>query len=109
MACGEGADAVIGCDVCNGTGSLSNGRGLSVCPRGCVHLPEREALRQTVEALRDVREALREAVGEKVRLRNAVGKILERNGCDCECDHTHEEHDATCERCLACRISDALG
>jgi hypothetical protein len=38
----------------------------------------------------------------------AAGKIISENGCDCDCDHDVESHDADCERCLACRISDAL-
>lgn len=38
----------------------------------------------------------------------AVGELLAENGCDCECDHHPDEHDAKCERCLACRISAAL-
>lgn len=37
-----------------------------------------------------------------------VGAVLSANGCDCECDHHSEEHDDDCERCLACRIQDAL-
>lgn len=38
----------------------------------------------------------------------AAGKIISENGCDCDCDHDAESHDADCDRCLACRISDAL-
>lgn len=38
----------------------------------------------------------------------AVIAILERNGCDCDCEHDHESHDSDCERCLACRIAEAL-
>ena len=38
----------------------------------------------------------------------AVGAILEENGCDCDCDHHPEEHDPGCRRCLACRIDQAL-
>lgn len=57
------------------------------------------------------RTALPEALDEVERLqanRLAVGELLAENGCDCECEHHHEEHDAECERCLACRISAAL-
>lgn len=42
------------------------------------------------------------------RLR-AVRKLLEENGCDCECEHHWEDHDDDCDRCLACRIGEAVG
>ena len=39
----------------------------------------------------------------------AVNHLLSQNGCDCECDHACEDdHEEDCERCLACRIDDAL-
>lgn len=38
----------------------------------------------------------------------AVQTLLERNGCDCQCEHHYEEHDDECERCLACNVSGAL-
>jgi hypothetical protein len=34
--------------------------------------------------------------------------LIAKNGCDCECDHDVESHDADCERCLACRIEAVL-
>lgn len=40
---------------------------------------------------------------------HAVEDELSRNGCDCDCDCSDEEHDASCDRCLACRIAHALG
>lgn len=42
------------------------------------------------------------------KLRRAIQLVLERNGCDCECGHHHEEHGEECERCLACQISDVV-
>ena len=39
---------------------------------------------------------------------DAAREIISKNGCDCDCDHDAESHDADCDRCLACRISDAL-
>ncbi len=42
------------------------------------------------------------------RLR-AVRKLLEWNGCECECEHHWEDHDDDCDRCLACRIGEAIG
>jgi hypothetical protein len=39
---------------------------------------------------------------------NAVSQLLEKNGCDCECEHHATEHDDECERCLACRIAEAV-
>ena len=38
----------------------------------------------------------------------AVKLLLEANGCECECDHHLSEHEADCDRCLACRISMAI-
>ena len=43
---------------------------------------------------------------ERIR---AVCKLLERNGCECECEHHREHHDDDCDRCLACRIGEAVG
>lgn len=37
-----------------------------------------------------------------------VLKLIEQNGCDCECEHHLEEHDDDCERCLACSIEKAI-
>lgn len=37
------------------------------------------------------------------RIMNAL-KLIEKNGCDCECRHHWEDHDEDCERCLACLI-----
>lgn len=36
---------------------------------------------------------------------DAIGGLLSENGCDCDCDHSQDEHDADCARCLACRIT----
>ena len=38
----------------------------------------------------------------------AVCKVLEDNGCDCDCEHHPEEHDDDCVRCLACRVELAM-
>lgn len=38
----------------------------------------------------------------------AVATIIGCNGCDCECEHHHKEHEVDCERCLACRVSMAI-
>lgn len=39
----------------------------------------------------------------------AVRELLEKNGCDCPCDHHQDEHDPDCEICVACRIGQAVG
>jgi len=39
---------------------------------------------------------------------DALDKVLAANGCDCECGHHYSEHDGDCERCLGCRIKDAI-
>ena len=38
-----------------------------------------------------------------------VRALLARNGCECECLYHHAEHDAGCDRCLACRVADVVG
>lgn len=38
----------------------------------------------------------------------AVGAVLSANGCECDCGHDDEGHDAECERCWACRVEAAL-
>ena len=48
------------------------------------------------------------ALAGKVAKTDAVNRLLADNGCDCECEHHRDEHDDTCERCLACRIDAAL-
>ncbi|MFH0899068.1 MAG: hypothetical protein V2A73_00420 [Pseudomonadota bacterium] len=45
-----------------------------------------------------------EAVAKLVQ----VGELLAKNGCDCGCAHDAESHDDDCERCLACRIDEAI-
>lgn len=40
--------------------------------------------------------------------RDVLVRALERNGCDCECEHHYSEHDADCQRCLACRLAAAI-
>jgi hypothetical protein len=42
--------------------------------------------------------------GEAERALSRIREILGTNGCDCDCGHHYEEHDADCTRCLACRI-----
>lgn len=42
------------------------------------------------------------------RVRSAVGAVLAAAGCGCYCGHDSEGHDDSCERCLACRIEEAL-
>lgn len=55
---------------------------------------------------REAREARAE---ERAKVIAEVVALLKQNGCDCFCDHHPEEHDEDCERCLACRIADAVG
>jgi hypothetical protein len=73
-----------------------------------------ESEKEGEHALRQLDKALteRDALAARVPLLEAmvrkVGELLAENGCDCECDHHPDEHDAECERCLGCRISAAL-
>lgn len=59
---------------------------------------ENAKLQEHVAALRDTKQRL-----------DLVCGLLERNGCDCECDHSSFDHDDDCDRCLACRIGEAVG
>lgn len=48
---------------------------------------------------------------EVVALENkieVIGRLLEENGCDCDCGHDRGYHEEDCEICLACRISEVL-
>lgn len=46
---------------------------------------------------------------ERLRARvNAVGRVLSENGCDCDCGCFWDEHGDGCDRCLACRVEDAI-
>lgn len=69
-----------------------------------------EQLSRVQEALRDVANLIdcyqRDAMKSADRLR-AVRELLAEYGCLCECEHLPEEHD-DCERCLACRIGEAV-
>ena len=47
-----------------------------------------------------------EAIASAARLQ-AVRSLLSQSGCDCEC--CYGDHDESCERCLACRIGEAVG
>lgn len=39
---------------------------------------------------------------------NRIAALIVVEGCNCACDHHHEEHDDDCERCLACLINAVL-
>lgn len=43
-------------------------------------------------------------------LRGAALGVIGDAGCSCECDHVaaYEDHEEGCERCLGCRIEQAL-
>lgn len=91
----SGRDGGVGAACCIGCGALYNGDEDFAEP----HAPDCSY----VEALREV-----EALKRDLAATRSIAKILQENGCDCECDHSSEEHDAECERCLACRIADAM-
>jgi hypothetical protein len=70
---------------------------------------EREWAKNQIEAaIQEERDTALQQCANGVAKLEAVGSILGRNGCDCECDHHHEEHDTDCERCLACLVGDIL-
>jgi hypothetical protein len=51
--------------------------------------------------------AIRSQANGKIAI-DAIIKLLEENGCDCDCGHGSEDHDDDCERCLGCRVSDVV-
>lgn len=66
------------------------------------------ALREDVGALqRDISASEKECRALRVRVA-AVGRVLSENGCDCECGCFWDEHGDDCDRCLACRVEDAI-
>lgn len=56
----------------------------------CRRAEKHEAERAGIDALAEVR------------------NLITQNGCDCPCEHHHEEHDDDCYRCIACRIAEVL-
>ena len=65
------------------------------------------AERQRDEAQDEIERIRRDFVQLQERV-EAAGSLISQVGCDCPCDHDAESHDADCDRCFACRISDAL-
>jgi len=79
-------------------------------------MAERDAAIEGTEKRRDALRAAEkrelealEELDEATAILVAVAKLLMANGCDCECGHDSEGHDKDCDRCLACRVSDAIG
>jgi len=67
-----------------------------------------EALQQASarnEQMRVDRDRLRAELDEQ---HERIGKVLEREGCSCDCHDDYEYHDEDCDRCLACRVEMAL-
>ena len=51
-------------------------------------------------------EEAQESRRKLARAMRQINELLEWNGCDCDCEHDAESHDASCDRCLACRIEE---
>jgi len=61
-----------------------------------------------LHAIEGERDALLAEV-ERLKARiDAVGRVLSENGCDCDCGCFWDEHGDDCDRCLACRVEDAI-
>jgi hypothetical protein len=75
---------------------------LQQCANGVAELDAKAKAAKAWEDLYNERNRLWRAAGDKL---DAIGSILDRNGCDCECEHHWEEHGDECELCLACQIS----
>lgn len=74
------------------------------------------------DQLEKIRTAAKDAVGKRdvelapdvvldlIAEADKIGAVLwliAQNGCDCDCEHHYSEHDAECERCLACSVEAA--
>ena len=90
--------------------------GLPLPPEVVAKLSEADRLRKLFDdagegqynVLNLVESYQRNSMETDERLR-AVRKLLEWNGCECECEHHWEDHDDDCDRCLACRLGEAVG
>ncbi len=92
----------MACTMCGSkTGTLADG-GCGICGAGRAY---NDAAEQIDRAVTEAVEALK--AQQTARL-IAVGELLSREGCSCECDHDSESHEADCDRCFACRVEAAL-
>lgn len=65
-------------------------------------------IRDRLRAAENERDSLRAEV-ERLKARiDAVGRVLAESGCDCDCGCFWDEHGDGCDRCLACRVEDAI-
>ena len=66
-------------------------------------------LKEELDTQRKAKEAALSLLDERTvaldKLRR-IGRLLEDNGCDCECGCDSDGHDDQCEICLACRIGE---
>lgn len=77
-----------------------------------LNVAHEEELERMREAFRAAEKRELEALAERDEATAKLGtvaKLLVANGCDCECGYDSEGHDDDCERCLACKISAAIG
>lgn len=80
------------------------------CDEGCVcncdaaHAEHEAAILRVMLTTRHA-EPIRCDAADRLDL---VCRLLQQNGCDCDCDHDVEGHSDDCDRCLACRIDTAL-
>jgi hypothetical protein len=79
---------------------------LQQCAKGAAEVDTKAKAAKAWEDLYNERNRLWRAAGDKL---DAIGSLLERNGCDCDCEHHWEEHGDECDLCLACQISAAVG
>lgn len=98
--------------ACGSCGVVKRGDGKNKPCRGrTVAIETREAARASLDLARSW-EHLYLAAHRRSRSRgdaiDRIGSLLSEHGCDCECDHSIEDHDDGCERCLACRIGNVL-
>ncbi len=99
-----------------GIGQMRLLAGLPLPPEVAAKVAEADRLRKLFDdagegqynVLNLVESYQRNSMEADERLR-AVRKLLEWNGCECECEHHWEERGPDCEICLACLIGEAVG
>lgn len=77
-------------------------------PRTCALLVDADTARKAGKAWEGLYNERNRLWREAEDRLDAVRRLLEQNGCDCDCEHGPEDHTGTCEMCFPCRVSAAV-
>ena len=84
-------------------------RGGTTCTCGSLHATEAlERMQKAWDAAWRSMQVVHNGNAKLKARTDAIGQLLEANGCDCDCADHFEDHNEDCERCLACRVGEAL-